>query len=207
MLLKYQLIDINKLILKFYKKLGLTDLEAMVLIQLFSMLDKSTKFQLSYVLLKGKTNLGSKEIRDLIFSLTNKGFIEIMLEKSKNGKEAEMVYLNKAIEKFEALMLEAQAEDAKKEIEQLAKDYIDLFEKELGRILTPSENNIVVRDLVNYNMAEVEGAILYVTMNKKLTVKAVVDYLNAKKVIDEKVDEKDEEAIIGFYNSISKKPR
>ena len=205
-LIKYQAIDLNKLVLKIYPKLNLLPQEAVMLIHLLSFYQQNNQkcFALSYASLRNKTGVDKKENGLLIKALEDKNFIEIYLEKNKNDKEQETVDINKALIKIEEFLKKEKEDDKNKQIIQGLKEVISFFEIELGRTLAPNEITMLDEHKALYNRTDYENAIIEVSKKKKVTIKNCIDYLKTNAFINEKVNEDDEKTIQNFFASISK---
>ena len=206
-LIKYQAIDLNKLVLKIYPKLGLLPQEGVMLLHLLSFYQQNNQqknFPLSHIALKNKTGLDKKENGTLIKALEDKGFLESSVESLKTGKLQECINVTNAIIKIEELLQKETLEEKEKQIQLNLKDVISLFEAELGRIITPAETSILDENKRKYNKTDYEKAIFEVTKKGKLTIKKCIDYLNTSALINEDVNKEDEEAIKGFLAKLNK---
>ena len=205
-LIKYQVIDLNKLVLKIYPKLGLLPQEAVMLLHLLSVYQQNNQkcYALSYASLRNKTGIDKKENGLLIKALEDKGFIEICLEKNKFDKEQESVDISNTLIKIEDYLNKERLEDLNKQIQQNLKDVISLFELELGRVLSPSESALLEENRNLYTKTDYENAIFEVSKKKKLSIKACIEYLKTNAFINEELDKDDEKSIQDFFASINK---
>ena len=90
-LIKYQVIDLNKLLLKIYPKLGLLPQEGVMLLHFLSFYQQNQQksFKISLLALKNKTGLSEAEIKKLITELEKKEFIDVTLNAAPSGKREE----------------------------------------------------------------------------------------------------------------------
>lgn len=205
-LIKYQAIDLNKLVLKIYPRLNLLPQEAVMLIHLLSTYQQNNQkcFALSYAQLRNKTGVDKKENGLLIKALEDKQFIEIYLEKNKNDKEQETVDINKALIKIEEFLKKEKEDDLNKQIQLQLKDVISFFEIELGRTLSPNEISLLDEYKTLYSKTDYEKAVIEVSKKKKISIKNSIDYLKTNAFINQKVNEEDERTIQAFFESINK---
>lgn len=205
-LIKYQAIDLNKLLLKIYPKLGLLPQEGVMLLHLLSFYQQNNQqknIPLSYVALTNKTGMNKKNNGELIKSLEDKGFIEISVEKLKNDKLQECFNLKPTIIKIEELLQKEKQEDIEKQKQLMLKDVIALFENELARTLSPVELSILEENKAKYNKTDYENAIFEVSKTKQITIKRCIDYLNTSNIMNEDICKEDEESIKGFLAKLN----
>lgn len=205
-LIKYQAIDLNKLLLKIYPKLGLLPQEGVMLLHLLSFYQQNNQqknIPLSYVALTNKTGMNKKSNGELIKSLEDKGFIEISVEKLKNDKLQECFNLKPTIIKIEELLQKEKQEDIEKQKQLMLKDVIALFENELARTLSPVELSILDENKAKYNRVDYENAIFEVSKTKQITIKRCIDYLNTSNIMNEDICKEDEESIKGFLAKLN----
>ena len=205
-LIKYQAIDLNKLLLKIYPKLGLLPQEGVMLLHLLSFYQQNNQqknIPLSYVALTNKTGMNKKNNGELIKSLEDKGFIEISVEKLKNDKLQECFNLKPTIIKIEELLQKEKLEDIEKQKQLMLKDVITLFENELARTLSPVELSILEENKAKYSKTDYENAIFEVSKTKQITIKRCIDYLNTSNIMNEDICKEDEESIKGFLAKLN----
>lgn len=206
-LIKYQVIDLNKLVLKIYPKLGLLPQEGVMLLHLLSFYQQNNmqkNFPLSYVALKNKTGMDKKENGNLIKSLEDKGFLESSVEELKTGKLQECINVSNAIIKIEELLMKEKTEDEEKQIQQALKEVISLFENELSRTLSPVEISLLDENKKKYSKSDYENAIFEVSKKQAITIKKCINYLNTSSFMNKDIDKADEESIKGFLAKLNK---
>lgn len=205
-LIKYQAIDLNKLVLKIYPKLGLLPQEGVMLLHLLSFYRQNNQknFPLSHLALKNKTGMDKKENGILIKALEDKGFLESSVEELKTGKLQECINVSNAIIKIEQLLIKEKVEDEEKQIQQSLKDVVLLFENELSRTLSPIEISLLDENKRKYTKSDYENAIFEVSKKQTLTIKKCINYLNTSSFMNSNIDKADEESIKGFLAKLNK---
>ena len=205
-LIKYQVLDLNKLILKIYPKLDLKPNEAVMLLHLLSFYQQNNqkKFPLSYNSLKNKTGMNTKENGLLIQALIEKRFIDLNLDIIKE-REQECVDITNALLKIEEYLEKEKLEDQNKTMRQNCSEICTLFEVNLGRSLSPVEVKIIADNSKFYKKSDFENAIFEISKKKEVTVNLCIDYLKQGKNKERKVDKENEKAILDFFESINKK--
>ena len=205
-LIKYQVLDLNKLILRIYPKLDLKPNEAVMLLHLLSFYQQNNqkKFPLSYNSLKNKTGMNTKENGLLIQALIEKRFIDLNLDIIKE-REQECVDITNALIKIEEYLEKEKLEDQNKLIRQNCSEICTLFEVNLGRSLSPVEVKIISDNSKFYKKSDFENAIFEISKKNDVTVNLCIDYLKKGKTKERKVDKENEKAILDFFESINKK--
>lgn len=204
-LIKYQAIDLNKLVLKIYPKLGLLPQEGVMLLHLLSFYQQNNQkcFPLSHLALKNKTGMDKKENGILIKALEDKGFLESSVEELKTGKLQECINVGNAIIKIEQLLIKEKVDDEEKQVQQSLKDIVLLFENELSRTLSPVELSLLDENKRKYTKLDYEKAIFEVSKKQSLTIKKCINYLNTSSFMNSDIDKADEESIKGFLAKLN----
>ncbi|OEF99053.1 hypothetical protein BHF71_02385 [Vulcanibacillus modesticaldus] len=139
--------SISNLLLGYYKKIGLTDQDMMVIIHLIHFISKGNKFP-SVSELEARMSLSTEELMRVLQRLVRQGYIYIEEHKDQEtGVLFEAYNLNplyyrifKEIEReIEVSTIEAE----KKEEEMKAQNIFKVFEQEFGRPLSPMELEMI----------------------------------------------------------------
>jgi len=202
-LLAHQSVDINKILLNNYAKLGLNEEETVSLMHLFSLYEKG-KNALSYGTIKNKMSLSQKQVSGVLNSLVSKGFIDIRMETSKNGREQQCFDLMPVLMKIEQIFINSIEEEKKANMLKLISSYIELFERELGRSLSPVEIGMAEQIASKFNLNEVKEALIEAANMGKINLKQIITILNTNEIAEEEVDEEHAKAIRDFYSRINK---
>lgn len=202
-LLANQCVDINRILLNNYAKLSLNEEETISLMHLFSLQEKG-KNALSYGTIKNKMTLSQKEVSNVINSLVSKGFMDIRMETSKNGRDQECFDLSPTFAKIEQMFISSIEEEKKANLAKAASSYIELFEHELARSLSPVEIDLAEKIASRYSISEVKDAIIEAAKMGKVNVKQIETILNTNEIAKGEVDEELAKAIRDFYSRINK---
>ena len=205
-LIKYHVLDLNKLVLKIYPKLDLKPNEAVMLLHLLSNYEQNGKkiFPLSYKDLKDKTGMDKKENGILIKALIDKSFIDICLEKNKD-REFESINISNAINIIEGFLEKEKRDDEAKQIKQSISDVCALFEVNLGRTLSPNELSILFQNAKFYKKVDYERAIFEISKENDVTINGCIEYLKNKNFMEQEVNKENEQAVLDFFERINKK--
>lgn len=130
-LLKNKYYQIPQLLFFNYKKLGLTELELIVIIYLWNDIDNNYNPKK----ISNDLDLEMKSVLEIINNLSEKGFLNLSIMKINNVRN-EIINLDLLYERLAFIIMK---KDNKKEDNGL----FALYEKELGRGLTPTEYEII----------------------------------------------------------------
>ena len=205
-LIKYQVLDLNKLILRIYPKLELDPQEAVMLLHLLSFYQQNREktFPLSYNALRNKTGMDKKENGLLIQSLMDKRFIDLRLEQIKE-KEQECVDITNALNRIEEFLEHEKEEEKNRILKQTNSEVNELFEINLGRTLSPYELDLLQQNNKFYKKCDYERAIFEISKDKDVTIKECLEYLKREKMKEKGVDKENEKAILDFFESINRR--
>lgn len=163
-------LNLHKLILKEYIRLGLNEKEIIILSQLITLSEKK-KHNLSIISITRMTHFSSNEVGELLDNLMVKKLISTELELKSDGKEREIFSLSllfdKIAELFEADVKEEKGRKSQNEIKQV----IDGLEDLIRRSLTPYELQIIQQWYVDgYNKVTVDKALEVAINHNKLNL-------------------------------------
>lgn len=184
-------LNIEKIILKEYRKLKLTMKETAVILALFAILKKRRTFTLNAI--SRRVEYPIDEIGKIIESLLNKELMTLELEK-KDGREREVFNLDKTFEKIEDIFKSDIKEKKLKLQETNIAETITSFEQGLGRLLRAYELENI-RKWYHENIFDHDRIIEVIKQaNDRVSIKYVERILSTKlpkKVeIDVEVDKK-----------------
>ena len=205
-LIKYQVIDLNKLLLKIYPKLGLLPQEGVMLLHFLSFYQQNQQksFKISLLALKNKTGLSEAEIKKLITELEKKEFIDVTLNAAPSGKREEYYDVSRTITKIDQFLLKEKRAIVEKQTSQSLEEVVVFFQNELQRELTPVELSLLNQNKYAFGKEDYETAIKGLPKNEKISIKNCIDFLETKKIMSQEVDEKDVQSIKDFLSKLSK---
>lgn len=130
-LIKSKYYQIPQILLFNYKKLGLTEMELIVIIYLWNDIDNNYNPKK----ISNDLDLEMKDVLEIINNLSEKGFLNLSIMKINNVRN-EIINLDLLYEKLAFTLI-------KKETKKGDSGLFELYEKELGRGLTPTEYEII----------------------------------------------------------------
>lgn len=176
-LLKSRTIDFNKLLLDQYIKLGLDEIDYVILSKLYFDLQTGNEY-LDAEKLCSTMSISKETCSERIVSLVNRGFISLELS-SISAKE---VYsLNDLFEKLDYLLEGKPTDNSNQDI----KDIVKILEREIKSVLSPLDLQIVSKWFYDYKYSkeEIERAIYEAKLNKTRGVQYVDRYLYKNNIV------------------------
>ncbi len=208
-----ELIDFDKLLLQNYKKIGLTEIEAFLLIELQRQ-RKNGETVISPSKLVKKLTVSEDKIFSTLDGLITKKYLTIRIVKQENEKETEDFSLDNTIIK----LIDAYKSAIKKDIQQsdgvfetLEEEIVDIIEKQFQKQLKPLEVELIQKWINedNYPLELIKTAILDAVKANKSTLSYVDGVLlkRAKNIEKSKKQYNPEksEALKAFYESWEQK--
>ncbi|MDD3171208.1 MAG: DnaD domain protein [Bacilli bacterium] len=163
-LLKNNIIDFNKILLEKYHQIGLNELDAIILMKINSFLNQGEK-SVSFNQLVSTMTVDEEQCSERVIDLVNKGFITLEIS-PKNSKET--YSLNELYRKLSFILEGEDEKEDQKTKKNVVKKTIKDMERELKKILTPLEVQMVNKWYFDYNYEyeEVCDALLEAIKNK-----------------------------------------
>ena len=126
-------VDFRYLLLEYYKKLGLTENEVLVLLMVNHLLNQKNDW-ITADMLSMKTNLKTKELDRILSDLVKRGFLEYVLESARVSLEP----ISKTLWQLFALDVAKNNQNRlSAERAELLSEIYSYYEKKLGRTLSP----------------------------------------------------------------------
>ncbi len=207
-----EIIDFNKLLLQNYKKIGLTEIEAFVLIELHNQ-RKTGKTVISPSKLVKKLTISEEKLFSILDGLVIKQYLSIHLVKDKDKKETEDFSLDNTIFK----LIEVYKTGIKNSIihsdnlyETIEEEIVDILEKQFQRQLKPLEIELIQKWINedNYSVEIIKRAILDAIKANKTSLSYVDGVLlkrNKSRASAKKVYKPEKsEALKAFFESWEK---
>lgn len=166
-LIKSKTISFNEMLIRFYTKLNLNETEAMILMVLYVQQDDTGEV-LSTDVLKSKVSLNEEELSNVILSLINKGYIELLID--DEGKE--IFSIDSVIDKLGAIISSNDSIIDKNDRQVVLQEMVEYIEKCYQKVLSSSDLMIINNWLdLNYNIDEMKQAVLDSLKAKKMHLK------------------------------------
>ena len=134
-LLKNRNYILPEYLLKNYKKMGLT---SDLLIFLIYLINENNPIECNYNKISEDLNIDKNDILNMINDLKEKSIIEVILKKNSSGKLEEYIALESFYNKIFMSMIDKEEKEEKEDT-----NIYSIFEKELGRTLSPIEYELI----------------------------------------------------------------
>lgn len=193
-------LSIERILLKEYKRLGLTMQENQVLLALFSIYKKRRTFSINAI--SKRVELSHEDIGNAVESLMDKRFVQSLLETTKEGKEREVFTLEGTFKHIEDLYQNDELERQKEKAQNDIMETISSFEEGLGRSLRPYELDNIRRwyEEGQYSHQDIKEALL--SSEDRVSIKYVERILNQKQLKPIQIDPEVEDALDEIFKSI-----
>lgn len=212
-LIDEDIIDFDRLILKNYKQIGLSEIEAFLLIELNNQKRAGETFISPSKLVK-KLTISEEKLISLLDSLMEKQYVVIRLVKV-DGKEKEDFSFENTIVKIIEIyktIIQLEITDSPKTYDTIEEEIVDLLENQFQKQLKPLEIELIQKwvNEDNYSLDEIKRAILDAVKSNKSSISYVDGVLlqrtkNTKKAAKKKLSPGKSEALKAFYDSWEQK--
>lgn len=187
-LIKSKTISFNEMLIRYYHKLSLSEVETMILMLLYIQQDEENAV-LSSETLKNKVSINEQELSIVLVGLVQKGHIELLI----NNEGKETFSLDNLIAKL-GEVVETSSNKTEENDEIKINEIVAYVEKCFQKILNSNDLIIINHWLsLNYSIEEIKDAILVSLKAKKMHLKYVDAILANKHREREKVTEIDED--------------
>lgn len=187
-LIKSKTISFNEMLIRYYHKLSLSEVETMILMLLYIQQDEENAV-LSSETLKNKVSINEQELSIVLVGLVQKGHIELLI----NNEGKETFSLDNLIAKL-GEVVETSSNKTEENDEIKINEIVAYVEKCFQKILNSNDLIIINHWLsLNYSIEEIKDAILVSLKAKKMHLKYVDAILANKHKEREKVTEIDED--------------
>lgn len=194
-LLNARSINIYLILLKEYRRLGLDEVELVILMNLF--LDNENGiYVLKFKKLTQRMSISVNECEEKMQGLMNKGFVEIRVEYDKQNRATEYFDLNPTLKMIEKLY-SLEAEDEKNQ------KIISMIEHQLGSALSPNDITVVL-SWKSYSYEEIMEAYSKALANGVVSVNYINSILRSQERLGRTVDEAKSKAIKDFVKGIKR---
>ncbi len=213
-LLEEDIIDFNKLILKNYKTIGLSEIEAFVLIELNNLKKRGVTVIIPSKIVK-KLTIKETEVLEILDELMQKKYITFRLIKQANGKETEVFSLENTIK----MAIDVYIEKIKDEVlnddkiyDSLDEEIADLISTQFQKQLKPSDIELIQKWIHEdgYTKENIKNAVLFAIKANKSTLSYIDGVLlqmtkTSSKPKSSKYKPEKSEALKKFFDSWEQK--
>lgn len=213
-LLMEDVLDFDKLILKNFKAIGMSELEAIVIIELNNQTKRGNTF-LSPARLKKNLSMPQEKLLAILDQLLKKKLLTIQIKKGKNGKETEVFLLDNIIEKIFVNyqnQLKDELINKPKQYESNADEVVDLIETYFQKQLKPLEVELIQKwlDEDKFAVLDIKKALLDAVKANKFNLSYVDSVLRKRRLKEKKTTEvrydvDKSELLKGLFDSWDKK--
>lgn len=213
-LLMEDVLDFDKLILKNFKAIGMSELEAIVIIELNNQTKRGNTF-LSPAKLGKNLSMPQEKLLAILDQLLKKKLLTIQIKKGKNGKETEVFLLDNIIEKIFVNyqnQLKDELINKPKQYESNADEVVDLIETYFQKQLKPLEVELIQKwlDEDKFAVLDIKKALLDAVKANKFNLSYVDSVLRKRRLKEKKTTEvrydvDKSELLKGIFDSWDKK--
>jgi DNA replication protein len=194
-LIEDDMLDLGKLVIAHYKKIGLSESEAIVLSELAKQMKRGESF-LSASKIAKKVAMDKAKLLDILDGLIKKHYITIQVKKNQNGKETEIFHLDNTIEKIIARYEKSIRDDFLDANQAYASDedeIVHLVETHMKKQLTPLEAQMIEKwfNEDGYDKATIKRALLDAAKGNNFTM----SYVDSLLLAWEREEKKEEETV------------
>ncbi|MDD4070170.1 MAG: DnaD domain protein [Candidatus Izemoplasmatales bacterium] len=184
-------VDFDKLIKLTYKGLGLTEMEAFLLMELNSLKQKNTNFVTPKIITK-KLTITEEQAFSLMDDLMRKQFLTFKLIKGENGKQKESFEIDLTYEKVLSYYKEKVVDEMMKVDENfntLEEEIVELLEKNFQKQLKPLEVELIIKWINDYKYTkeDIKEAIFSAIKANRFSVSYLDSVLLKKRQLNQEV--------------------
>ncbi len=211
-LIQEEIIDFDKLLLLNYKKIGLSENEAFLLIELNKQ-KKNGNTYISPEKLTKKMTLKVDKIMQLLDALIQRKYINIRLVKIDDKDTEDFNFdstIDRLIEVYKT-MIKHEITTSTKTFDSLEEEVVDILENQFQKQLKPTEIELISKwvNEDNYSIDEIRKAILDAVKSNKSSLSYIDSMLlkrskNHKTVSKKKYNPEKSEALKAFYETWDK---
>lgn len=165
---------IPNLLMQYFKQLGLSHDELILILQLKSLMDKGEEFPDSQIIAE-RLHLNQEEVFRLIHQLIHKKVLQIKIKKTSEGKTEDVYSLDFLWEKLSLLDTQSAETEEDKNNEQSQKHLYQLFEEEFSRPLSPIEIQTIGmwQEKDGYSLSLIEFALREAVLSQVYSLKYI----------------------------------
>ncbi len=185
------IIDFDKLLKKTYKDLGLTEMEAFLLMELNMLKMKDIHFVTPKILTK-KLTITEEQAVGLMDGLMQKKYLNFILIKGQNGKQKESFDIDltyrKILEFYQNKILEEMMTSSHK-YETLEEEIVELLEKNFQKQIKPLEVEMIIKWVHEYKYTkdDIKDAVFTAIKANRYSISYLDSVLLKKRQINQEV--------------------
>ena len=173
-LIKRNIVDFSELVLNNYYKIGLDEVDAVIIIKLKYLLDRQITF-IHPKKLSNMLSISSPTTTKRLNSLMDKGYVKMELISNGNGKETESFNLDLVIEQIVKADFEEKIMETSDQNQNIESRLVNLFETEFRKPLSVLDIQTITKWLAedNYSFEEIKNALFEASKARKLSIRYV----------------------------------
>lgn len=185
------IVDFDKLLKKTYKDLGLTELEAFLLMELNALKIKDIHFVTPKILTK-KLTISEEEAVLLMDELMKKKYLNFVLIKGQNGKQKESFDIDltyrRILEYYQGKVID-ELMTSENHYDTLEDEVVELLERNFQKQLKPLEVELIIKWIheFKYTKEDIKEAVLAAIKANRYTVSYLDSVLLKKRQINQDV--------------------
>lgn len=207
-LLDDEMINFNALLIKNYKKLGISEKDIIVLSCLERQQSKGNNI-FNPTKIKQKIALSQEDLFKSLTNLTGKGYVDIRIEFNyKTEKDTEVFSLDNLYESIVNLYLNESKKTSEKKKESFQEEISNFYEESFKRQMNPIDVDIIRRwsEEKEFSLSQIKNAMLEALKLGKTSLKYVDQMLIKEKLIKEQSPEyKEANEVIDALKNVWKK--
>lgn len=185
------IVDFDKLLKSTYKELGLTELEAFLLMELNALKTKGTEFVTPKILTK-KLTITEEEAVGLMDELMKKKYLNFVLIKGQNGKQKESFDIDltyrKILEFYQGRIMD-EVMTAKDSYDTLEDEIVELLERNFQKQLKPLEVEMIIKwvNEYKYTKEDIKDAVFTAIKAHRYSISYLDGVLLKKRQVNQEV--------------------
>lgn len=185
------IVDFDKLLKKTYKDLGLTELEAFLLMELNALKTKDIHFVTPKILTK-KLTISEEEAVLLMDELMKKKYLNFVLIKGQNGKQKESFDIDltyrRILEYYQGKVID-ELMTSENHYDTLEDEVVELLERNFQKQLKPLEVELIIKWIheFKYTKEDIKEAVLAAIKANRYTVSYLDSVLLKKRQINQDI--------------------
>ena len=194
------IVNFDRILIRRYKQLGLDETDCIILMKLHEGIKRGKLF-LDIESLRKTMTLSSEALSDRIVKLVNEDFISLKLEDIHGS---EVISLDPVYRKLGYILEDGEIKSSKKEEQNDLKMIVETIERELNRVLTAAELQIVNKWLIEYkySIEDIKYEIINAAKYRNRGVNAINTALYKKYNKQEIVIEDDNIDILALHKQL-----
>lgn len=173
-LIKRNIVDFTELVLNNYYKIGLDEVDAVIIIKLKYLLDQHITF-IHPKKLSNMLSISSQTTNKRLNNLLDIGYVKMELISNGNGKETESFNLDFVIEKIIKADFEEKIMESSDQNKNIESRLVNLFETEFRKPLSVLDIQTITKWLNedNYSFDDIKNALFEASKARKLSTRYV----------------------------------